>query len=79
MRAGCHNINFVTPTHMVPQILESIPLAVEQGLDLPLVYNTGGYDTVETLRIIEGVFDIYMPDFKFWDGRYSGIFCSARD
>ena len=62
---GCHNINFVTPTHVVPQILEALPLAVREGLRIPLVYNTGGYDLVETLQLLEGVFDIYMPDFKF--------------
>jgi len=63
---GCHNINFVTPSHVVPQILAALPLAVEQGLTVPLVYNTSGYDEVETLRLLDGVFDIYMPDFKFW-------------
>ncbi|MRR14727.1 radical SAM protein [archaeon] len=79
MKAGCQNINFVTPTHVVPQILEALPLAVEQGLNLPLVYNTGGYDSVETLRILDGIFDIYMPDFKFWDERYAELYCSAPD
>ena len=63
---GCHNINFVTPTHVVPQILESLVVAAERGLRLPLVYNTGGYDRLETLRWLDGVVDIYMPDFKFW-------------
>ncbi|NMD39549.1 MAG: radical SAM protein, partial [Deltaproteobacteria bacterium] len=61
-RRGCHNINFVTPSHVVPQILEAVVLAAGAGLDLPLVYNSGGYDTVETLRLLEDVFDIYMPD-----------------
>ncbi len=79
MKAGCHNINFVTPTHVVPQILEALPIAVEQGLNLPLVYNSGGYDTAETLRLVDGIFDIYMPDFKFWDERYADLFCSAQD
>jgi putative pyruvate formate lyase activating enzyme len=67
-KEGCHNINLVTPSHVVPQILQALELAVLQGLHLPLVYNTGGYDSVETLRLLDGVIDIYMPDFKFWDG-----------
>lgn len=64
---GCHNINLVSPTHVVPQILEALELAVESGLHLPLVYNSGGYDSVETLRILDGVVDIYMPDMKYDD------------
>ena len=63
---GCHNINFVTPSHVVPQILEALLIAVERGLRLPLVYNTGGYDSVETIKLLDGIVDIYMPDFKFW-------------
>jgi putative pyruvate formate lyase activating enzyme len=62
---GCHNINFVTPTHFVPQIIEATAYAAGEGLQVPLVYNTGGYDRVETLRLLEGVFDIYMPDAKY--------------
>jgi putative pyruvate formate lyase activating enzyme len=62
---GCHNINLVSPTHVVPQILEALELAVESGLHLPLVYNSGGYDSVETLRILDGIVDIYMPDMKY--------------
>lgn len=62
---GCHNINLVTPTHYVPNILEAIYLAAEKGLKLPIVYNTGGYESVETLKLLEGVVDIYMPDFKY--------------
>ncbi|MDD1741374.1 MAG: radical SAM protein, partial [Methanothrix sp.] len=62
---GCHNINFVTPTHVVPQILEALVLAREGGLHLPLVYNSGGYESVETLGLLDGVFDIYMPDAKY--------------
>jgi putative pyruvate formate lyase activating enzyme len=61
----CHNINFVTPTHFVPQILEALPSAREMGLRIPLVYNSGGYDSVETLRLLEGIFDIFMPDMKY--------------
>jgi putative pyruvate formate lyase activating enzyme len=64
---GCHNINLVSPTHVVPQILEALELAVESGLHLPLVYNSGGYESVETLRILDGVIDIYMPDMKYGD------------
>ncbi len=62
---GCHNINFVTPTHVVPQILESLILARRKACNLPLVYNSGGYDSVETLRLLEGIFDIYLPDAKY--------------
>jgi putative pyruvate formate lyase activating enzyme len=64
-RRGCLNINFVSPSHFVPHILKALPKAIEMGLSIPLVYNTGGYDSVETLRLLEGIFDIYMPDFKY--------------
>jgi len=64
---GCHNINLVSPTHVVPCILEALALAVSKGLNLPLVYNTGGYDAVETLELLDGVVDIYMPDMKYSD------------
>jgi putative pyruvate formate lyase activating enzyme len=63
---GCHNINWVTPEHVVPQILEALPLAVEDGLRIPLVYNTSAFDSLESLRWMDGVVDIYMPDFKYW-------------
>jgi len=66
---GCHNINLVSPTHVVPQILEALEVAVELGLRLPLVYNTGGYDSIETLRILDSIVDIYMPDMKYSDER----------
>jgi len=66
--AGCHNINLVTPSHVVGHILEALPIAITHGLRLPLVYNTGAYDAPESLRLLDGVVDIYMPDFKFWDG-----------
>ncbi len=76
-RMGCHNINFVTPTHQVPQILRGLPTAIDGGLQVPLVYNCGGYESVETLRLLDGVFDIYMPDFKYADAetgkRYSKV------
>lgn len=77
--AGAHNINFVTPSHIVPQILEALLIAVEQGLNLPLVYNSGGYDSVDTLKLLDGVFDIYMPDFKFWDNKWSERLCNIPD
>ena len=76
---GCHNINFVTPSHVVPQIFEALPEAIDRGLTVPLVFNSGGYDSADTLRILVGIVDIYMPDFKFWDGKWSGIFCTAPD
>ena len=66
---GAHNINFVTPTHFVPQILAAVDAAAGQGLRLPLVYNTSGYETVETLRLLEGVVDIWLPDAKYTDDR----------
>jgi putative pyruvate formate lyase activating enzyme len=78
-RRGCHNINFVTPSHVVPQILKGLFIAIERDLKVPLVYNTGGYDKVETLSILEDIFDIYMPDFKFWETRWSEKFCKAPD
>ncbi len=62
---GCHNINFVSPTHVIPQIVEALVLAIDEGLNVPLVYNSGGYDKVETLKLLEGIFDIYMPDAKY--------------
>ncbi|WP_353686496.1 radical SAM protein [Thermodesulfovibrio sp. 3462-1] len=65
--SGCHNINLVTPTHQVPQIIKSIYIAREQGLRIPIVYNSGGYEAIETLEILDGIIDIYMPDFKYAD------------
>jgi putative pyruvate formate lyase activating enzyme len=76
---GCHNINIVTPTHVVPQLLEAVILAAEHGLRLPIVYNSSGYDKKETLEILDGIIDIYMPDFKFWDEEWSERFCQAQD
>ena len=64
---GCHNVNLVSPTHVVPQILEALQIAIESGLRIPLVYNSGGYDSIETLRILDGIVDIYMPDMKYSD------------
>ncbi|MBW2645129.1 MAG: radical SAM protein [Deltaproteobacteria bacterium] len=76
---GCHNINFVTPTHVVPQILSALDIAIEGGLHLPLVYNSSGYDLCETLQILDGIIDIYMPDFKFWDHNVAKALCNASD
>jgi putative pyruvate formate lyase activating enzyme len=76
---GCHNLNTVTPTHVTPQILEALDLAAGQGLRLPLVYNCGGYESVDTLRLLDGVADIYMPDLKFTDTDPAKRFCDAPD
>ena len=78
-RLGCHNINFVTPSHVVPQILDAVKWAAESGLRVPLVYNSGGYDSVETLGLLDGVIDIYMPDLKFMDSRISEELVNAAD
>jgi putative pyruvate formate lyase activating enzyme len=63
---GCHNINWVTPEHVVPQILGALPQAIAGGLTLPIVYNTSSYDSLDSLRLMEGIVDVYMPDFKVW-------------
>ena len=76
---GCHNINFVTPTHFVPQILEALVEAAEMGLSLPLVYNSGGYDSVETLQLLDGIFDIYMPDAKYGTDAAAKKYSDASD
>lgn len=78
-RKGCHNINFVTPTHMVFAILRALLIAIPKGLSLPLVYNSGGYDSVDTLRVLEGIIDIYMPDFKYFDAAIGMRLSGARD
>ncbi len=76
---GCHNINLVTPSHVVPQILSALAIAMDMGLSLPLVYNTGAYDGLETLKLLDGIVDIYMPDFKFWDPKVADTTCNAPD
>ena len=76
---GCHNINFVTPEHVVPQILEALPFALAGGLRLPIVYNTSAYDSLESLRLMDGIVDIYMPDFKYWDSEASARLLKAKD
>jgi putative pyruvate formate lyase activating enzyme len=78
-RQGCHNINFVTPSHVIAQILEALPLAIESGLRIPLVYNCGGYERVAALKLLAGIVDIYMPDFKFWDEAVARSLCAAAD
>lgn len=76
---GCHNINFVTPEHVVPQIIEALPLAVESGLKLPIVYNTSAYDSMESLELMDGIVDIYMPDFKYWDPEMARKYSKVAD
>jgi putative pyruvate formate lyase activating enzyme len=76
---GCHNINWVTPEHVVPQILEALPLAVDAGLRLPTVYNTSAYDSPESLELMEGVVDVYMPDFKLWSAERARRYLAKRD
>jgi putative pyruvate formate lyase activating enzyme len=78
-RNGCHNINFVTPEHVVPQVLEAIDVGVARGLRLPIVYNTSAYDSVASLRLLDGVVDIYMPDFKFWEPETAKRLAKAKD
>jgi len=78
-KKGCHNINCVTPTHMVYSIVQALLIAIPRGLHLPLVYNSGGYDSVQTLELIDGVFDIYMPDFKYMDSEAAEQLSGAFD
>jgi putative pyruvate formate lyase activating enzyme len=74
---GCHNINLVTPEHVAPQIVEALPFAIEGGLRLPLVYNTSAYDSMESLALLDGLVDIYMPDFKYWDAEMARKYSRA--
>ncbi len=76
---GCHNINFVTPTHYAPPIVASLPKAIEMGLRLPIVYNCSGYESMEVIQLLEGVVDIYMPDIKYMDEKYSKRYSNAPD
>lgn len=78
-RHGCHNINFVTPTHVVPQLIEAVRIAAGRGLKVPIVYNTSAYDAVDTLRLLDGIVDIYMPDFKFWEPETARRLAAAPD
>ena len=76
---GCHNINFVTPEHVAPQMIEAIAVAATRGLHLPIVYNTSAYDAIASLKLLEGIVDIYMPDFKFWEKESARQFTKAKD
>ncbi len=76
---GCHNINWVTPEHVVPQVLEALLIAVEAGLRLPIVYNTSAYDSLQSLRLLDGIVDIYMPDFKFWTPELARRYLKAKN
>jgi putative pyruvate formate lyase activating enzyme len=76
---GCHNINLVTPSHVVAQILEAVDIAARQGLRLPLVYNTSGYDSLEALALLDGVIDIYMPDMKYGDEEMAHKYSHVRN
>ncbi len=76
---GCHNLNLVTPTHVVPQIVEAVAIAAGEGLLLPIVYNSGGYDCAETLALLDGIVDVYMPDFKFWRAETAARYAGAPD
>jgi putative pyruvate formate lyase activating enzyme len=78
-RRGCHNINFVTPEHVVPQIVEAVAEAVDLGLRLPIVYNTSAYDALDSIALMEGIVDIYMPDFKYWSADLSSRYLKAAD
>jgi putative pyruvate formate lyase activating enzyme len=76
---GCHNVNWVTPEHVVPQILEALPLAYAHGLELPIVYNTSSYDSLDSLRLMEGIVDVYMPDFKLWTSEAARRYLKRAD
>jgi len=78
-KQGCHNINFVTPEHVVPQVIEAVAIAVADGLHLPIVYNTGAYDSLDSLRQLDGLIDIYMPDFKLWSPQAGARYLGAKD
>ena len=76
---GCHNINLVTPEHVAPQAIEALAVAVPAGLRLPVVYNTSAYDALSSLRLMDGLVDIYMPDFKFWTRESARRLAKAKD
>lgn len=78
-RLGCHNINLVTPTHFIPQILMSLVIACEKGLNIPIVYNTNGYDLIDTLKVLDGIVDIYLPDIKYSDNEKAILYSKAKD
>jgi len=76
---GCHNINLVTPEHVVPQVVEALAAAIDAGLNLPIVYNTSAYDALGSLKLMDGLVDIYMPDFKFWSSDSAKRLAKAKD
>jgi len=76
---GCHNINFVTPAHFVPQILQALEMAVNEGFHLPLVYNTGGYESLATLKLLDGIIDIYLPDIRYSDNSHAQAYSKAEN
>jgi len=76
---GCHNINWVTPTHFLPQLIQSLGIAIETGLTLPIVYNCGGYESTDTIALLDGIIDIYMPDIKYSDAHASAKYSDAPD
>ena len=76
---GCHNVNFVTPEHVAPQVIEAVAEAVSRGLRVPIVYNTSAYDALSSLRLLEGIVDVYMPDFKFWKPETALALARASD
>jgi len=78
-KRGAHNINLVTPTHMVPHIVKAVRIAAAGGLRLPLVYNTSAYDNIEVIRMLDGIIDIYLPDFKYQDGALAGKYSSGAN
>ena len=79
LQERCHNINLVTPTHVLPQLIKALASAVAQGLRIPIVYNTGAYDSLESIRLLDGLVDIYMPDFKLWSPERCGLYLNAAD
>src|ERR1043166_4137313 len=76
---GCHNIGFVSPTHFVPQMVRAILIAAKNGLELPIVYNTNAYDSVEVLRLLDGIVDVYLPDLKYADSAAGFQYSKVRD
>jgi putative pyruvate formate lyase activating enzyme len=78
-KKGCHNINFVTPTHYVPHVIKALSSAIDMGLSIPIVFNCGGYESLEVIRLLEGIIDIYMPDIKFLDPTIASRFCKAEN
>jgi putative pyruvate formate lyase activating enzyme len=76
---GCHNINWVSPTHYVPQLVEALVLAVERGLNIPIVYNTNAYDSLDTLEVLEDIVDIYLPDTKYSSDTFAKKYSQVAD